>query len=251
VVQVSPVALIVVFVSRVRVSYEFGIVPDQLTDVELDGRAYMDGISLKNPDGTAYTGEKKVVEFKPHFYEWATATVGQIAIARKQRSTFRNYVAAEAAAPVVVCAAGKGPLDELDFQFAGVVRSNCVRQMDDNVGPTTDEYFTLTIGGPQTILNNSASVIHAGDAIAWTFYSENGTSGLKRATHGAPRRIGIRVADYHDENRIGRALAFAKPGQVMSKLPPARAFANTTELPLIPSRFRLSPSQPFDILVQI
>ena len=52
-------------------------------------------------------------------------------------------MAAETAAPVIACAAGKGPLDELDFQFAGVVRSNSVRTMDDGVGPTTDEYFTF------------------------------------------------------------------------------------------------------------
>ena len=53
----------------------------------------------------------------------------------------------------------------------------------------------LTIGGPATILNNSSSVIHAGDTIAWTFYSESGTSTQPRAAHGAVRRIGIRVAD--------------------------------------------------------
>jgi len=198
--------------------YEFGVVPDVFMDVELKGEAYSDdgGATLKNPNGTDFPadGAKKPVEHKPHFYEWATATVGMIAVARKQRSTFRNYVAAEAAAPVIACAAGKGPLDELDFQFAGVVRSNCVRTMDDSAGPTTDEYFTLTIGGPQTILNNSSTVIHAGDAIAWTFYSEalSGAS-RARATHGSPRRIGIKVADYHDENRIGRALSFAKPSQ--------------------------------------
>ena len=49
--------------------------------------------------------------------------------------------------------------------------------------------------GPATILNNSSSVIHAGDTIAWTFYSESGTSTQPRAAHGAVRRIGIRVAD--------------------------------------------------------
>jgi len=100
---------------------------------------------LNKPDGTPYGTDAKsgnIVETKPHFYEWATATTGMLAVARKQRSTFRNYVAAETAAPVIACAAGKGPLDELDFQFAGIVRSNSVRTMDDGVGPTTDEYFT-------------------------------------------------------------------------------------------------------------
>lgn len=52
----------------------------------------------------------------------------------------------------------------------------------------------LSIGGPATILNNSKDVIHAGDTIAWTFYSESGTSAQGRAVHGAVRRIGIRVA---------------------------------------------------------
>jgi len=196
--------------------YEFGVVPPSFTDAELKGEAFSDdnGQSHKKPDGDPFVGSPKIVETKPHFYEWATATTGMLAVARKQRSTFRNYVAAETAAPVIACAAGKGPLDELDFQFAGVVRSNSVRTMDDGAGPTTDEYFTLTIGGPATILNNSASVIHAGDTISWTFYSENNnTAGKSRAAHGSVRRIGIKVADFHDECKIGRAINFAKPGQ--------------------------------------
>ena len=197
--------------------YEFGVVPDSFTQAEMEGLAYNDGTGFKEPDGvTVYTDAKKdvVVETKPHFYEWATATTGMLAVARKQRSTFRNYVAAETAAPVIVSAAGKGPLDELDFQFAGATRSNSVRTMDDGIGPTTDEYFTLTIGGPATILNNSKDVIHAGDMIAWTFFSEDAsTAGKKRAAHGSVRRIGIRVAEFQDECKIGRALNFAKPGQ--------------------------------------
>ena len=185
--------------------YEFG-----------EGKAFTeDGTTYLAPDGNAYAGgTPKTVEYKPHFYEWATATTGMIAVSRKQRSTFRNYVAAETAAPVIVCAAGKGPLDELDFQIAGVTRSNSVRTMDDGTGPTTDEYFTLTIGGPATILNNSKDVIHAGDLISWTFFSEDSSNASKgRAAHGSPRRIGIKVADFHDECKFGRALTFAKPGQ--------------------------------------
>ena len=112
--------------------YEFGIVPASFSQAEIEGLAFHDGKVLKNPDGSNYATNLKsqnAVEFKPHFYEWATATSGMLAVARKQRSTFRNYVAAETAAPVIACAAGKGPLDELDFQFAGVVRSNSVRTM--------------------------------------------------------------------------------------------------------------------------
>jgi len=197
--------------------YEFGIVPATFSQAELEGLAFHDGKDLRMPNGNPYTSDAKsqnFVETKPHFYEWATATSGMLAVARKQRSTFRNYVAAETAAPVIACAAGKGPLDELDFQFAGVVRSNSVRTMDDGVGPTTDEYFTLTIGGPATILNNSKDVIHAGDTIAWTFFSEHGDTTSKiRSAHGSVRRVGIRVADFHDECKIGRAINFAKPGQ--------------------------------------
>lgn len=216
-------------------TYEFGVVPDTFSQAELLGQAFNDGGTvLKTPAGVEVTavtvaagavtqdvldGSGKMVETKPHFYAWATATTGMLAVARKQRSTFRNYVAAETAAPVIACAAGKGPLDELDFQFAGVVRSNSVRTMDDGVGPTTDEYFTLTIGGPATILNNSSEVIHAGDTIAWTFYSENEkTSGARRAAHGSVRRIGIRIADFHDECKIGKAINFAKPGQTFDVL---------------------------------
>jgi len=196
--------------------YEFGILPPTFSQAELEGKAYNDtGSEFKRPNGTlldpanAADGPllaltRNVIEAKPHFYEWATATTGMLAVARKQRSTFRNYVAAETAAPVIACASGKGPLDELDFQFAGVVRSNSVRTMDDGSGPTTDEYFTLTIGGPATILNNSSSVIHAGDTISWAFYSEKATGASVRATHGSVRRIGIKVADFHDECKIGR-----------------------------------------------
>ena len=187
--------------------YEFGLVPATLTHLELIGDAFVDDnnemkLTAKPADKIPPTTSNPVVEAKPHFYEWATAYTGMLAVQRRQRSTFRAYVAAETAAPVVVCAAGKSLVDEFDFQFAGVVRSNSVRTIDDGVGPTEDEYFTLTIGGPQTILNTSPGVIHPGDAIAWTFYSEDKakTGSLARQSKGSPRRIGIRSAGFHDEN---------------------------------------------------
>jgi hypothetical protein len=205
-------------------AYEFNTVPDQLSQLEFEGGAYKVGQQWAQPGqapaaladlpDALRTAASNLVETKPHFYEWATAYVGMIAVTRKQRSTHRNHAATETAAPVVVCAAGKGPLDEPDFQFAGVVRSNCVRTLEDSTGPTTDEFFTLTVGGPQTILNNSPDVIHAGDQISWTFVSEHETGNKRRQTHGAPRRVGIRASEFHDENRIGRAITFAKPGQV-------------------------------------
>lgn len=203
-------------------THEFGVLPTQFTTGELVGSVYRDsaGDYKLVENGNAAAGAiVNVMETKPHFYEWATATVGMIAVQRRMRSTFRNYVAAETAAPVIACAAMRGPLDELDFQFAGVVRSNSVRTMDDGVGPTVDEYFTLSIGGLATILNNSSTPIHPGDQISWTFYSEDTkTSTLKRAAHGSVRRIGIKVADYHDEHVFGKSVTFAKPGQMFDVL---------------------------------
>jgi len=195
-------------------AYEFAAVPQTFSKEELEGTHFQKDNKLLEVQNTANQIPGTVVESKCHFYEWATAYVGMIAVQRKQRSTFRNHVAAETAAPVVVCAVGRGPLDEFDWQFAGVVRSNSVRTVDDGMGPTVDEYFTLTIAGPQTILNNGKDVIHPGDPLAWTFYSEDKkTAGLKRSKNGTPRRIGIRVATFHDDQVFGRALTIAKPGQ--------------------------------------
>jgi hypothetical protein len=83
-----------------------------------------------------------------------------------------------------------------------------ISAVDDAVGPTTDEYFTVTIGGPQTILNNSNEVVHVGDTLAWTFYSENDkTSTIKRQRTGAPRRVGLRIASYSELEGLNPALA--------------------------------------------
>lgn len=80
--------------------------------------------------------------------------------------------------------------------------------MDDAVGPTTDEYFTVTVGGPQTILNNSKEVIHVGDTLAWTFFSEDDkTATVKRQRTGAPRRVGLRIATYSALEGSNPALA--------------------------------------------
>ena len=79
-------------------SYEFGVVPDTFSQAELEGGAYKDGDAFKKPTGAALASPgddvliaatQKVVEYKPHFYEWATATTGMLTVARKQRSTFR------------------------------------------------------------------------------------------------------------------------------------------------------------------
>ena len=45
-------------------------------------------------------------------------------------------------------------------------------------------------------------MIHPGDPLAWTFYSEDKkTAGIERRKNGTPRRIGIRVATFHDGER--------------------------------------------------
>lgn len=111
-------------------------------------------------------------------------------------------------------------------------RSTCVNPLS-----VVFAYFVFAA----TILNNSKDVIHAGkclppttqlnlptqrplflhtfdritgDTISWTFYSEDKSmAGKHRSAHGSVRRIGIRVADFHDENRIGRVryAPFASP----------------------------------------
>lgn len=89
--------------------------------------------------------------------------------------------------------------------------------MDDAVGPTTDEYFTLTVGGPQTILNNSKEIIHVGDTLAWSFYSEDqSTAGVKRQRTGAPRRVGIRIATYSALEGSNPALAPRRHVELLS-----------------------------------
>ncbi len=62
-------------------------------------------------------------------------------MSRKARNaTFRNYVAAETATPVITCCACLGADDMKNFYFAGVCRSKSVRPIDDGVGPSIDEF---------------------------------------------------------------------------------------------------------------
>ena len=86
-----------------------------------------------------------------------------ICVSRKARnSTFRNYVAAETATPVVACCGCLKMQEESNFYFAGVARSKSVRPMDDGVGPSVDEFFTIAIGGMVTLLNNSGTSVFPG-----------------------------------------------------------------------------------------
>jgi len=155
------------------------------------------------------------VEFKPHFHEWATVLPGMICLSRKARNaTFRNYVAAETATPVIGCCACLTQDDAKNFYFAGVCRSKSVRGIDDGRGPTTDEFFTLAIGGMVTMLNNSKTPVFPGDMLEWCFYNEENKAEGERAakrTKSNPRRIGIKIASPTSERVIGRCLSFAKP----------------------------------------
>ena len=140
-----------------------------------------------------------------------------ICLARKKRTVvFRQYMAAETAAPVIACAACLRHEEMNQWFFAGVARSKSVREIDDGVGPSTDEFFTLSIGGMVTLLNTSGSKIHPGDLIAWTF-SSKGTHPDKRQKSG-PRRIAIEVTTTHNERVFGRALSFAMAGEVCDVL---------------------------------
>lgn len=135
-------------------AYEFAQLKDGISAQEMTGNAAGGGTGVGLTRG----------EQKPYFHEWATVLPGNICVARKARNaTFRNYVAAETASPVVACCACMVPGDESNFYFAGICRSKTVRPIDDGVGPQVDEFFTLSIGGMATILNNSKDTFFPGD----------------------------------------------------------------------------------------
>lgn len=125
-----------------------------------------DGLKESSVTGKASTGTDPIIEFKPPFHEWATIQPGMITLARKKRTaTWRSYTAAETAVPVIGCAAGLALDQERNFYFAGVARSKSVREPDDGIGPKTDEFFTVSIGGMVTVLNTSGAAIHPGDLV--------------------------------------------------------------------------------------
>lgn len=180
-------------------AYEFTELADSLTKSELTG-------------GPALAADP-MVETKPHFYEWATVQPGMICVARKKRTAvFRQYVAAETAIPVIACAACKGKDEASDYFFAGVARSKSVRAPDDGIGPSVDEFFTVSLGGMSTVLNTSGAPLSPGDNVEWTFFTERGTSTGKRQKSG-PRRIGVQLCSVSSPRAIGRVLTFAKAGE--------------------------------------
>jgi len=189
-------------------SYEFAALKESLKGNEMVG-PHAD-------NGAAST----VVEHRPAFHEWATVQPGMITLARKKKTAvFRQYVAAETAVPVIACAACLPVAQEKDYFFAGVARSKSIRTPDDGIGPTTDEFFTLSIGGMSTLLNTSGTAIHPGDLVEWCLINPRAAVGTtqKRLKTG-PRRIGVKTASVSSPKIIGRALSFAKSGETFDVL---------------------------------
>jgi len=199
-------------------SYEFTALPESVQVKDVEPKVAGDASDQRSAETLVMP-----YEHKPHFHEWATALPGMICVSRKARnSTFRNYVAAETATPVISCCACLGADDMKNFYFAGVARSKSVRPIDDGVGPQIDEFFTLAIGGMCTLLNNSGTVLYPGDMLEWCFYNQKAYSsaGSKGAARGnaRPRRITVKIATAASERVIGRALSFAKPGETFDLL---------------------------------
>lgn len=190
-------------------AYEFSTLPEQLQRKDL----------LGSTDPAVIGGNANdILETKPHFYQWATVQPGMICLARKKKTAvFRQYVAAETAVPVIACAACLPKEAEKNYFFAGVARSKSVRTPDDGIGPSVDEFFTVSIGGMATLLNTAGGPIYPGDLIEWCFTSTDGTSKGVRSKQG-PRRVGIAVASVSSPKIIGRALSFAKRGETLDVL---------------------------------
>ena len=110
------------------------------------------------------------MEPKPYFHEYATVLPGMICLSRKARNaTFRGYVAAETATPVIGCAAGLKAEDANNFYFAGICRSKTVRPIDDGTGPQIDEYFTVR-SGPLSLppcLVSPSRLLRSSPSAAW------------------------------------------------------------------------------------
>lgn len=217
-------------------SYEFTVLEGSIDVKSVSGAKMREATGDDVETGVRKANEEfnsklvKIYEQKPHFHEWATALPGMLCVSRKSRNlTFRNYIAAETATPVVTCAACLGKDDEDDFYFAGVCRSKSVRPIDDGVGPSVDEFFTLAIGGMCTLLNNSPTSIFPGDMLEWTFLGNKPGENIDRVVekmivpktgrgNSKPRRITVRLATPASERIIGRALSFSKPGETFDLL---------------------------------
>lgn len=189
---------------------------------------HMEFVDLKHKKDR---NELKSNESMPHYHEWAAALPGMIALQRKLRhQSFRHHIAAETAAPVIVCSACLGsdtdtPID--DWQFAGIVRSKSVPPVDDGNGPSYDEMFTIALGGMAVVLNSSGEHVLSGQYIDWCFdVSSSKSSGGHKDSRtfaassktGRPRRVGITTRATPGPRTIARALCHAAPGQPLDIL---------------------------------
>lgn len=162
----------------------------------------------------------------PMFHEWATVLPGMICVGKQHTSSagssahrVMNYgLASETSIPVIACASNLAETDEKDYFFAGISRSKVVRQPDDGIGPSVDEYFTVAIRGLATILNTTNNTIFAGQELRWTF-KDNATANndwQRLSTSWGPRHVGIKIVGETPEDRkflIGRAVSTGWKGQ--------------------------------------
>jgi hypothetical protein len=191
---------------------------------EVTQNAYIDGF-LWNAitDRTRWTKPKLRIlrdEKDPAFHEWASVQPGFLCVFEKNRSTrFRMHASAETACPVLACSQLMDDKDDRHYHFAGVARSKSVRDYDDIAnGAKRDEFFTLHIGGPCTIINNGNEAIKAGDMVEWTFFDRRQTRNAIRKQKVGPRRLQVRTAKNTHARAFGRALNYAKRGESMDVL---------------------------------
>jgi hypothetical protein len=159
-------------------------------------------------------------EQPPAFHEWASVQPGFICVFQKHRSTrYRHHASAETATPVIACAQLLSAQNNSMYQFAGICRSKSIRDYDDVAnGMKRDEFFTLHIGGPVTLLNNGSDVIQQGDAVEWTFMDTREVSTMPKRQKVGPRRIQVRKAKSSHRRVFGKALGYAKRGEPLDVL---------------------------------
>lgn len=159
-------------------------------------------------------------EVQPAFHEWATVHPGFICVFQKNRSTrYRHHASAETAVPVIACAQLLSSQNNSMYQFAGIARSKSVRDYDDVAnGMKRDEFFTLHIGGPVTLLNNGNEAIQQGDPVEWTFMDKREVSTNPKRQKVGPRRIQVRKAKSSHRRVFGKALGYAKRGEPLDVL---------------------------------
>ena len=131
--------------------------------------------------------------------------------AKDSSTTYRNRLETETAVPVISCAQLLTEHDNNKFEFAGIARSQSVRDYDDiQNGMKRDDHFTLAYGGKVTLLNQSNGPINRGDRIEWTFMDDQAGPPLNKKQKTGPRRIILRKAGDDPSRIIGRALSNAR-----------------------------------------